>query len=124
MARGWSHGLSSSVSICEANMHVKGNVCVCLMGAAALIAAGGQLMAQDPPFSPESGRRAEALLKQMTLDEKVGQLNQSAGVVMPMLGSQKPDDLIAQGRVGSILWLIDVKEINRLQHIAVEKSRL
>ncbi len=105
-------------------MHVKGNVCVCLMGAAVLIAAGGQLMAQDPPFSPESGRRAEALLKQMTLDEKVGQLNQSAGVVMPMLGSQKPDDLIAQGRVGSILWLIDVKEINRLQHIAVEKSRL
>ena len=80
--------------------------------------------AQAPLFNPESARRAQALLKQMTLDEKVGQLNQSAGVVMPMLGSQKPDDLITQGRVGSILWLIDVKEINRLQHIAVEKSRL
>ena len=26
--------------------------------------------------------------------------------------------------MGSILWLIDVKEINRLQHIAMEKSRL
>src|ERR1700726_1359184 len=51
-------------------------------------------------------------------------MNQAAGVVMPMLGSQKPDDLITQGRVGSVLWLIDVKEINRLQHIAVEKSRL
>ena len=60
----------------------------------------------------------------MNLDEKVGQMNQSSGVVMPMLGGQKPDDLIAQGEVGSILWLIDVKEINRLQHIAVEKSRL
>ena len=81
-------------------------------------------VAQAPLYGAESGRRAQALLKQMTLDEKVGQLNQSAGVVMPMLGSQKPDDLITQGRVGSVLWLIDVKEINRLQHIAVEKSRL
>jgi beta-glucosidase len=60
----------------------------------------------------------------MTVEEKVGQLNQSSGVQMPMLGSEKPDGLVAQGRVGSILWLIDVKEINRLQHIAVEKSRL
>ena len=80
--------------------------------------------AQTPLFSAESGQRAEALLKQMTLDEKVGQLNQSSGVVMPMLGSQKPDDLITLGKVGSIIWLIDVKEINRLQHLAVEKSRL
>ena len=72
----------------------------------------------------EAHRRAEALLKKMTVDEKVGQLNQSSGVVMPMLGGEKPDDLVSQGRVGSILWLIDVKEINRLQHIAMEKSRL
>ena len=91
---------------------------------AALLAGAASVVAQAPPFSPESERRAEALLKQMNLDEKVGQLNQSAGVVMPMLGSEKPDDLIIQGKVGSVLWLIDVKEINRLQHLAVEKSRL
>jgi beta-glucosidase len=60
----------------------------------------------------------------MTLDEKVGQLNESAGLVMPGIASEKPDDLIANGGVGSILWQMDVKEINRLQHIAVEKSRL
>jgi len=60
----------------------------------------------------------------MTLEERIGQMNQASGVVMPMLGGQKPDDLIARGGVGSILWLIDVKEINRLQHIAMEKSRL
>jgi beta-glucosidase len=92
--------------------------------AAALIATAAGARAQAPVFSPESQNRAESLLKQMNLDEKVGQLNQSAGVVMPMLGSEKPDDFITQGRVGSILWLIDVKEINRLQYIAVEKSRL
>jgi beta-glucosidase len=72
----------------------------------------------------EAHRRAEELLKKMTVDEKVGQMNQSSGVTMPFLGSEKPDDLISQGKVGSVLWLIDVKEINRLQHIAVEKSRL
>ncbi len=68
--------------------------------------------------------RALALLKQMTLEEKIGQLNQVSGVQMPMLGSEKPDDAIVKGEVGSVLWLIDVKEINRLQHLAVEKSRL
>jgi len=72
----------------------------------------------------EAHRRAEALLKQMNVDEKIGQMNQASGVHMPMLGNQKPDDLIAKGGVGSVLWLIDVKEINRLQHIAMEKSHL
>ena len=83
-----------------------------------LSAQSGQMSAA------EAHQKAQALLKQMTLEEKIGQMNQASGVVMPMLGSQKPDDLIAKGGVGSVLWLIDVKEINRLQHIAVEKSRL
>jgi len=75
-------------------------------------------------LSSEAKQQAEALLKQMTVDEKVGQLNESAGLVMPGIASEKPDDLIAKGGAGSILWQMDVKEINRLQHIAVEKSRL
>jgi beta-glucosidase len=83
------------------------------------------LLAQAGGMSAdEAHRRAETLLKQMNLDEKIGQMNQAAGIVMPGLGGQKPDELIARGGVGSVLWLIDVKEINRLQHIAVEKSRL
>jgi beta-glucosidase len=60
----------------------------------------------------------------MTLDEKVGQLNESSGMMMPGLSTEKPDDLIAKGGAGSILWQMNVKEINRLQHVAVEKSRL
>jgi beta-glucosidase len=83
------------------------------------------LNAQSATISAdEARRRAENLLKQMTVGEKIGQMNQASGIVMPMLGSQKPDELIAQGEVGSVLWLIDVKEINRLQHIAIDKSRL
>src|SRR5258708_11557021 len=89
-----------------------------------LFIAATAAIAQSPAFSAENEQRARDLLKQMTVEEKVGQMTQSAGIVMPGISSNKPDDLIAQGKVGSVLWLIDVKEINRLQHIAMEKSRL
>jgi beta-glucosidase len=68
--------------------------------------------------------RALALLARMTVEEKAGQLNQAAGIVMPGLAEEKPDEAIRKGRVGSVLWLNDVKEINRLQRVAVEESRL
>ncbi len=106
-------------------MPIRSTVKSILMSLIASAALAVSVAAQPTPITQaEAHRRAEALLKQMTVDEKVGQMNQSSGVVMPMLGSSKPDDLIVQGRVGSILWLIDVKEINRLQHLAVDKSRL
>ena len=72
----------------------------------------------------EAHRRAEALLKQMTVEEKAGQLNQASGIVIPGLATAKPDDAIARGQVGSVLWQFDVKELNRMQHVAMEKSRL
>ena len=95
-----------------------------VLSAAFAMMTGTAASAQTRLFSPEAEQKAQALLKQMTLDEKVGQLNESSGMVMPMLGSKKPDDLIAKGGVGSVLWQNDTKEINRLQHIAMEKSRL
>jgi beta-glucosidase len=88
------------------------------------IAAAASAGAQNGPFSPQAKQKAEALLKQMTLDEKVGQLDQASGIVLAGIAKEKPDNLIVQGRVGSVLWLNDVPEINRLQHLAVEKSRL
>jgi len=81
-------------------------------------------IAQNSVFSDDARHKAVDLLKQMTLDEKVGQLNESSGMVMPGIADEKPDDLIAKGGVGSILWQMNVPEINRLQHIAMEKSRL
>src|ERR1700677_4602366 len=83
------------------------------------------LNAQTQPLSDSEIRsRADALLRQMTVEEKVGQLNQESGIVIKGLADQKPDDDIREGRVGSILWLSEVKEINRLQHVAVDQSRL
>lgn len=84
---------------------------------------GAAASAQNAPYGAEARRRAETLLKRMTVDEKIGQMNESSGREMPGL-ADKPDTLVAQGLVGSILWQNDAKEINRLQHLAVEKSRL
>ncbi len=62
-------------------------------------------------------RRAKELLKQMTLEEKVGQMVQS-------IRSADIDEQVRAGAVGSILSLTDRHEVNRLQKIAVEESRL
>lgn len=105
-------------------MHSKQASLFAMLGVALSVAVVPAASAQTRLFSPEAKQKAEALLQQMTLDEKVGQLNESSGIVMPGLGGKKPDDLIVKGGVGSILWLNDAKEINRLQHIAVDKSRL
>jgi beta-glucosidase len=80
--------------------------------------------AQVSIWSPETTRRAQSLLKQMTLEEKIGQLNLSAGISMGGMMSGAADSDLIQGRVGAILWLADTKEMNRMQHLAVEKSRL
>lgn len=70
--------------------------------------------------------RVEALLKQMTLEEKVGQLVQySVGTrTGPGTGRGDYQDMIAKGQVGSLFNLEDARAANKYQHIAVEKSRL
>jgi beta-glucosidase len=68
--------------------------------------------------------RADTLLRQMTVEEKAGQLHQASGMTVVDAIKQVSDESIAQGQVGSILWQVDTKEINRLQHVAVDRSRL
>ena len=80
--------------------------------------------AQASIASPESVRRAQSLLRQMTLEEKIGQLNLAAGVSLGGMITGASDDDIAHGRVGAILWLADPKEMSRMQHLAVEQGRL
>jgi beta-glucosidase len=78
--------------------------------------------------SPALNARVDALLKKMTLDEKIGQLTQySAGFATgPTAGAsnQKWDEMAASGQVGSFLNLADRAATNHYQHLAVEKSRL
>lgn len=72
------------------------------------------------PSEAEVARRVEALLEKMSLAEKVGQLTQISGA--PWDKGPKPEDIIRKGGAGSVLWLNDTKEFNRLQKIAVEES--
>ena len=76
--------------------------------------------------SRELNARVEALLKKMTLDEKVGQLAQfSAGFATgPGASNLKYDELVERGQVGSFLNVVGAEATNHYQHIAVEKTRL
>ena len=65
-------------------------------------------------------KRVEALLQQMTLHEKIGQLNQlSVGGFDPNTAG-----MMRAGMVGSILNECNPKVLNRYQRAAVEESRL
>jgi beta-glucosidase len=76
--------------------------------------------------SKEVNARVEALLKKMTLDEKVGQLTQYVVGVGEGPGGTGTnyEEMVAKGKVGSLMGLNDAEATNRYQHIAVEKSRL
>jgi len=69
---------------------------------------------------------AKDLLHQMTVEEKVAQLSQLPGIPIPEFEQQvgNPEDVIRKYGAGSVLWVSEPKQINRLQHIAVDESRL
>jgi len=58
------------------------------------------------------------LLHQMTFAEKVGQMTQFSGT------NKRYEQMIREGKIGSLLNVIGAEENNRLQKIAVEESRL
>jgi beta-glucosidase len=88
--------------------------------------AQSRAVANSQLASKEVNARTEALLKKMTLDEKIGQLVQySAGFATgPAASNLTYDDLVAKGMVGSMLNVVGAEKTNHYQHIAMEKSRL
>lgn len=73
-----------------------------------------------PAACDDATTRARALIARMTLAEKAGQLCQAFAV--PFL--PPVDDAVAQGRLGSLLFVSDPARINQLQRLAVEQSRM
>lgn len=63
--------------------------------------------------------KIDSLLNQMTLDEKLGQMNQLSPYNFEELATR-----VRKGEVGSILNVVNPEEINKIQKIAVEESRL
>ncbi len=65
----------------------------------------------------ETEKKIDSLLSKMTLHEKAGQMNQ-------LSGGEWLAEAVEKGEVGSILNCTDPAELNRIQEVAVEKSRL
>ncbi|HZP16422.1 MAG TPA: beta-glucosidase BglX [Terriglobales bacterium] len=70
------------------------------------------------PSDQDIERKVDALLQQMTLEEKAGQLTQWPGSGPQVL------EAVRKGRVGSVMGVLGAKENNEAQRAAVEQSRL
>lgn len=88
-----------------------------ITAAAALFALAACTEGGDKDTAIE--KKVERLLGEMTLEEKIGQMNQ--------LSPWDYEDLaekVRRGEVGSILNCTDPEQVNRIQRVAVEESRL
>ncbi len=87
--------------------------------------SASQLSYLDP--SLPVAERVEDLMLRMTLEEKIGQMNQYLGLSFLEREDQKSADQmlsqLRQGLIGSFLMVADLREANRLQEIA-KQSRL
>lgn len=102
------------------NMKSLAKMSMALCGFVALSACTHQEQISDGS-NADIESRVESLLSKMTIEEKLGQMNQ----ISSFGGSiDEMHDLIVKGEVGSILNEVDAKRINQIQKIAVEESRL
>jgi beta-glucosidase len=88
-----------------------------------LLLIGSTMLAAGQQPEANIERRINALLARMTLEEKLGQLQQLDGEAN---GNYRPEhlDLIRRGLLGSTLNVRGAQKTNELQRIAVEQSRL
>jgi beta-glucosidase len=76
-----------------------------------------QPVASKPLPDAEIRARADALLATMTPEEKAGQITQYFNFGEPAEAKRVQDE-VAAGRAGSLLFVTDPAELDRLQHIA------
>jgi beta-glucosidase len=84
--------------------------------------AQAKQVAKPSAADQQSRQRADVLLAQMTLDEKIGQMNQL--FYFPFQPIESFNTGIRKGQIGSLLFVTDPVLINRLQKVAVTESRL
>jgi beta-glucosidase len=105
-------------------VHLLAGVCAAiLLGAASPMAAAATTIDQPTTAAiseQEAGRRADALIAQMTLEEKAGQLSQQ----FLFAANANFENQVRSGQIGSLLMVTDPAVINRMQRVAVEESRL
>lgn len=92
--------------------------------------ASSQPLAAGASMEPPYQSRLEALLARMTLEEKIGQLNQYSGFwdftgPRPTGGKARLRIRhLEQGQVGAMLNVVGADKVRAIQQIAVEKTRL
>lgn len=91
-----------------------------------LLVVGAPAQAAPKPSNASIDAKVEALLRKMTLAEKIGQMSQisDGGMVTGPGGTTNEEAGIAAGNVGSVLNAIGVDYTRKLQKLAVEKTRL
>jgi beta-glucosidase len=77
-------------------------------------------------IDPATEQKISALLRKLTLEEKIGQLVQySAGQPTgPGTGRTDFNDMIQKGEIGAMFNITTAREANAFQRVALEKSRL
>ncbi len=83
--------------------------------------------ASTPEESPRYSPRVQALLAEMTLDEKIGQLNLIPGGRQRALNSLLDEaglERVRRGEAGSYLHVAGAAQLREVQRVAVEESRL
>jgi beta-glucosidase len=138
------HSLSDSA--CDHRIAFRNFLYAALSLAALSTLGAAQVTPHAPPSnaqlaSPAIERRVDNLLKQMTLEEKIGQLVQyndvgyaaatTAEAASPAIGANPEThnrvdamQLATTGRLGSMLNTVGAAKTNAFQHAAVDKSRL
>jgi len=82
-----------------------------------------QTLGQRTTSRDATSTRANALLAKMTLEEKIGQLNQLF-FLSQLMKPEMMEPGIRDGKIGSLLFVTNPALINRFQKVAVEQSRL
>src|SRR6059058_289336 len=101
-----------------------------ILGAASamVVPLAWRVPAAPKPVADSIGPKVNQLLAELSTDEKIGQMSQlfyfgrNVNVPGSASGGPSPEELIAKGAVGSLLFITDPAVINRMQRIAVEKS--
>ncbi len=140
--RQWKGARANSPAVCGVFALAFALLVCAAFGQERVAAAGHAPPSNAQLASPAIERRVDALLKQMTLEEKLGQLVQysdsgydgeaqtaAESAAAPGKNPSPHDkvdamDLVSTGRLGSMLNTVGQARTNALQHAAVEKSRL
>jgi beta-glucosidase len=94
-----------------------------------IISMGGMLFSQTPErlLSPQIEAKIDSIIRLMTIEEKLGQLNQIGGTWYDTKTERLNEEqtaMLKAGKIGSFLGITGAAETGRIQRIAMEQTRM